>query len=36
MLNDDLIKSRELIGSKLIAFGGLGDPLVGKNIIGYI
>ncbi len=33
--NIDLIKSRELIGSKLIAFGGAGDPRVGKKIMEY-
>lgn len=29
----DLLKAKELLGSKLIAFGGLGDPLVGRNVI---
>ena len=30
----DLLKAKELLGPKLIAFGGLGDPLVGKKVIG--
>lgn len=30
----DLLKAKELSGNKLIAFGGLGDPLIGAKVVG--
>ena len=33
--NIDLLKAKELSGNKLIAFGGIGDPLIGAKVVAF-